>query len=254
MTDAPRLLAVAGHDPTGGAGVDADLATARAFGVEAEAVVTAHTDQDGRRVHAVVPRPVEAWLAEARASVERAAPTVLKSGLLPGADAVRALARLAAECAGPLVVDPVLAASGGEEFLDAAGVATLLEELLPVGPLLTPNLPEAARLTGRSLEELVRSPAERVAAATELLGLGARAVVLKGGHADEDPARDLLLSAGEPPRWLEHRRVPGGGLHGSGCRHAAALAAGLALGRPLERAAREAGEHVRRLIAGDAGR
>lgn len=247
----PRVLIVAGHDSSGGAGVDADREAAERFDVDATCVVTAWTRQEGGRVHAVDARAPDEWLAEAHAGLapSRAGPAALKAGLLPGADHVRAFARLIDEArradeALPVVVDPVLAATGGAGFLDEEGVAALLAEIVPRGVVLTPNVPEAARLVGRTPDELAQSLSARVAAAVALLERGARAVVLKGGHGDEDPVRDLVLERGGEPRWGGHARVPGGSLHGSGCRYATALAAGLARGVALGAAAERAGRWV----------
>jgi hydroxymethylpyrimidine/phosphomethylpyrimidine kinase len=234
------LLVLAGRDPTGGAGVDADRESAAELGVDALLVVTADTDQDGLRVRAVLPRDPAEWSREARAAARAAPPQAVKTGLLPGAAHVRAAADLADELAVPLVVDPVLSASAGEIFQDQEGVEALLEALVPRAAVLTPNVPETARLTGLDEAELAGVPGARVVAARALLARGARAVIVKGGHGEEDPVRDLLLAAGQEPCWLAHRRVAGASLHGSGCRYAAAVAAGLALGRPLERAARDA--------------
>ena len=246
-----RILVVAGHDPSGGAGVGADRAAAAHFGVEAECVVTAWTDQDGARVRAIEPRPIEDWLEEARYAL--ASPIgALKSGLLPSAAAVRALATLLDEVAHaravPAVVDPVLAASGGESFLDETGIEALLAELPPRGVILTPNLPEAARLTGLELEHLQARLEARESAARALLERGCRAVVLKGGHADDSPVRDLVLERGGEPVWLEHARIPGARLHGSGCRFASAIAAQLARSVPLDESARAAGVWLAELL------
>ncbi len=246
-----RILVVAGHDPSGGAGVDADRAAATHFGVEAECVVTAWTDQDGTRVRSLEPRPVADWLEEARYAL--AAPIgALKSGLLPSAAAVRALATLIDELTSarsvPVVVDPVLAASGAEVFLDEGGIEALLAELVPRGVILTPNLPEAARLTGLELARLQADGDARTTAARSLLERGCRAVVLKGGHATDAPVRDLLLERDRDPVWLEHARLPGARLHGSGCRFASALAANLALGHPLPAAAASASSYLARLL------
>jgi hydroxymethylpyrimidine/phosphomethylpyrimidine kinase len=267
----PRVLVVGGHDPSG-AGVDADLAALRGLAVEARAVVTAWTDQDERGVRAVGARACGEWLAEAR---EAARPRVgaLKLGLLPGAEHVAAAAALVLELrerdggALPVVVDPVIAASSGGRFLDAAAVAALARGLLAAGVVATPNLAEAAELArfagaagpggaaalggAARLDEarLAADRGARVEAAERLLGLGARAVVLKGGHGLEDPALDLVLAAGEPPLWLAHRRIPGAKVRGSGCRFASRLAAGLALGSSLAVAAAEAGAHVAQVLA-----
>ena len=271
MSAAPRsarVLVVAGHDPSyragdGGAGVDADREAIEALGAEASCVVTARTRQESGAVHAIGARDPGAWLIEARAELARpdAAPLgALKSGLLPGADHVRALARLLDQWPPelPVVVDPVIAASGGEPFLDDEGVAALLAELVPRGVLLTPNLPELARLAAADGERLERDPAARLAAARRLLELGPRprhadsaraGVVVKAGHGREDPALDLVLVAGVEPEWLAHPRHVGRGLHGSGCRFASALAAGLALGATPVEAARVAGRFVAARIA-----
>lgn len=248
-----RVLAVGGHDPTRGAGVEADRAAIERFGAEAECVVTAWTDQDGERVRALGAVDPREWLEEARYALA-ARIGALKSGLLPGAVAVRTLATLideiAAQRAVPVVVDPVLAASGGEVFLDDAGIAALLADLLRRGAILTPNLPEAARLSGLDVERLQTSGDARVEAARALLERGARAVVLKGGHAADSTVRDLVLERGGEPAWLERPRLPGARLHGSGCRFASAVAAQLARGTPLEPAARAAGDYVAELLRG----
>jgi hydroxymethylpyrimidine/phosphomethylpyrimidine kinase len=243
------VLVVAGRDPTGGAGVDADREALSAFGCEAATVLTALTDQDGERFYALGARDPRAWLAEARAELHDA-PAALKTGLLPGAAHVAAAARLAGELAPgtPVVVDPVLAASGGEVLLDDAGILVLLAELVPCGVVLTPNVPEAARLTDLDPERLAAEPELRLAAARRLCAAGARAVVLKGGHDAVDPVRDLVLERDGEPVWLLHPRVRGMRLHGSGCRFASALAAGLAAGVPLPEAAGRAGEWVARLV------
>ncbi|NOT31728.1 MAG: hydroxymethylpyrimidine/phosphomethylpyrimidine kinase [Planctomycetes bacterium] len=252
-----RILVVAGHDPSyrggwrGGAGVDADREAAAHFGVEAECVVSAWTDQDGERVRSVEPRATTDWLEEARYAL--ALPIgALKSGLLPSAAAVRALAGLIDEItrarAVPVVVDPVLSASGGEVLLDDEGIEALLAELLPRDVILTPNVPEAARLAGLELERLAFHRAERVRAAEILLERGARAVVLKGGHSGDVPVADLVLQRGAAPVWLEHRRLFGARLHGSGCRFGTALAAQLANGIALERAVSAAGAWLVELL------
>ena len=250
-----RLLVVAGKDPTGGAGVDADCEAAEAFGAEARCVVSADTDQDGVRVKAVRPRDPQVWTVEAYKEltlVER--PRALKSGLLPGAAHVRAFAALVGVARVrdpelPAVVDPLLAASGGEVFLDDEGRRALLDELLPLGVVLTPNLGEAARLSETDPLAIACDPEARREVARILLERGARAVLLKGGHGTEDPVQDLCWERGENPRWHEHARIPGRGMHGSGCRYATAVAALLARGYPVHLAFREAGEWLARRIA-----
>ena len=133
---------------------------------------------------------------------------------------------------------------GGERFLDEAGVACLREVLLPTGPILTPNLGEAAELCGMEKKLLQTDFDSRIEAAERLLEMGAVAVLLKGGHGTEDPVRDLVLERGSEPLWRTHERVRGASMRGSGCRYGSAVAALLALGQPLSEAARRAGEEL----------
>jgi hydroxymethylpyrimidine/phosphomethylpyrimidine kinase len=251
-----RVLVVAGHDPSYrlayGAGVDADREACAQLDVVAACVVSSETEQDGVRVRAVRPREEGLWLAEARA-LARDPVQALKSGLLARARAVEALAEIVDELrakhpALPVVVDPVLAASGGERFLDDEGLQVLREVLLARSVIVTPNLPEAARLTGRTPEALESDRRTRLIAARDLLALGASAVVLKGGHAPDALAADLVLTREGDPLWLERPRIHDARVHGSGCRFASALAAGLALGRPVAEAARAAGDYLVRML------
>jgi len=248
VTD-PWLLVIAGHDPSGGAGVLADQEAARASEFDVRTVVTAHTEQSEASVRSVGARPATLWLNDARALL-REAPAAIKFGLLPGADHVRAAAELVRAAGGiPVVVDPVIESSSGFTFLDDEALAALRSELLTAPLILTPNLPEAARLTGRP--ELAGLE-QREAAAQELFAAGLAGLVLKGGHGMENPVRDLVLAAGgacAAPLWLEHPRLPGPGIRGSGCRHATTLACALARGLPLPEAANLAAEHVARRIA-----
>jgi hydroxymethylpyrimidine kinase/phosphomethylpyrimidine kinase len=250
----PWVLVVAGHDPTGGAGVDADREAIAARGLLARTVISARTQQDGRRVHAIGARNADSWLAEARAELERAPhpPAALKFGMLPDASAVRAAAQLvqlvrSRAAQAWVVLDPVLRSSGGDVL--CADAAALARELLPLGLVWTPNLPEAAELCGLAESELARELGQRVRAARHLCAAGARAVVLKGGHGAEDPLQELLLERGGEPVWLARPRQRGAKLHGSGCRFASALAAELASGASLEPAAARAGAWLSSLLA-----
>jgi len=242
----PRLLVVAGHDPSG-AGIDADRGALAGLPLDARFVVSAWTEQNASGVQALGARGARTWLAEACAELPVAA---LKFGLLPGREDVRAaaeLVRAARERAhGSLwvVVDPVLASSSAGRFLDAEGAREYLRSLLPAGVILTPNLDELAELANADRGALARDLAAREAAARTLLELGAAAIVAKGGHGDEDPACDLVLAREADPVWLQHARIRGGKVRGSGCRFATRLAARLALGTSLVEAVSEASEHV----------
>ncbi len=249
----PRVLVIAGHDPSG-AGLDADRDALSGQRVEFVGVETARTDQDDRGVRSIGARDPAVWGAEAEERA-RAGVAALKFGLLPGRAHVERAARLVARlrrAAGagiPIVLDPVIAASSGARFLDADGVEALRGELLGLDLVVTPNLPEAAELARVPVASLDHDLAARLELARLLLGLGARAVVLKGGHGGEDPVRDLVLAAGAGPVWLSHPRTSGGKLRGSGCRFASRMAGSLARGRPLAEAAQEAGEYVAARIA-----
>ena len=252
MNSPVRVLIVGGHDPSG-AGIDADLAALRGLEVEGRTVVTARTDQDASRVRSIGARDPRVWKSEAL-ELARGGVGAIKFGLLPGSDHVRAARDLVREVLGivgvevPVVVDPVISASSGGRFLDAAAVEALQRELVGEGVILTPNLAEAAELTGTAIEDLARSLEARRAAANALLAAGASAVIVKAGHGIEDPARDLIATREGRTAWISRPRIPGGSIRGSGCRFATRLAAGLALGEPLEAAAEEAGRSVAREI------
>lgn len=251
----PRVLAIGGHDPSGGAGVDADREAIFANGCAAEVVVTAHTDQDDSMVRSIGARSPADWSTEAARILETAARVgtpiaAIKFGLLPGLDHIHAAAEIVRQFRAhtpflPVVVDPVIESSSGCRFLDPAACDALLRELLPLAPILTPNLPEAARLTGHDPELLAHDAPTRLEAARGLLAHGAAAVLLKGGHGPEnEPVTDLLLTPAAAPVPIEQERVSGPGIRGSGCRHASALASSLAHGTPLPQAAHHAAHHV----------
>lgn len=245
-----RLLVVAGRDPSGGAGVDADRDALDSLDLEVSYVVTAETDQDDGEVRSAGAVSPDVWLAEARGVLPASA---IKFGLLPGVEAVRAAADLVA-CAGgaPVVLDPVIESSSGFTFLDPVAVDELRGALVPAGVIVTPNLPELARLTGVSLDHLVADLDARADAASELVEAGAAAVVVKGGHGPEDPAVDLLVRSGDRPLRVEHERIRGARLRGTGCRFASALAGHLALGGTLERGIGVAGSLVLDRLGGGA--
>jgi hydroxymethylpyrimidine/phosphomethylpyrimidine kinase len=167
--------------------------------------------------------------------------------MLGNAAVIRAVARArAAHLPGPLVVDPVAVATTGAVLLDEDGIPALREDLLPVADLVTPNLAEAAALTG------VAAISDRdgmLAAAETILGWGPGAVLVKGGHLPGAGAPDLLLTGTDGPRWLEGPRLPGRHTHGTGCVLSAAITARLARGETIAAAAAAAKDYVARAIA-----
>lgn len=231
-------LTIAGSDPTGGAGLQADLQVFRAFGVHGAGVVTALTVQDTAKVHRVLPVFPSAVLDQIRVLARDLAPDAVKLGMLATDDVARnvalgleELARASADRA-RVVIDPVLAAGDGSPLLERRAIPTLVA-LFPRAALVTPNVPEAESLTGRDAS--TREGAEAAARAL-VEELGAPAALLKGGHREGD-ADDLLAlreGAGVVLRWLPGERIAGGRVHGTGCALAAAIAAGLARGEALE--------------------
>ena len=245
-----NVLVVAGRDSSGGAGVDADLDAARLCGASLRVVVTAETVQGAGGLIEFGARAPEDWVAEAEAQIEKGV-SAIKFGLLPGAEHVEAAAKLISRVRAlrpglAVVVDPVLGPTHGGRFLEGAGVRALLEDLLRTGCVLTPNLEEAAELTGRRIEELSRDLGARIEAAEELLARGAQGVVIKGGHS-EGPLLDLVCQEGAEPHWLRLERVPGA-LRGTRCRHATLVACALGGGKRLAQAASEAGAYIGSLM------
>ncbi|MDZ4774313.1 MAG: bifunctional hydroxymethylpyrimidine kinase/phosphomethylpyrimidine kinase [Planctomycetota bacterium] len=249
-----RVLVVAGHDPSG-AGVDADRAACSDLDVTVEIVVTARTDQSASSVRSIGAVDPERWFDEALAHANEPIDAI-KFGLLPGARHVECATRLVTAVRARfgerlhVVVDPVLAASSGSRFLDATAVEALRGELFGAGVIATPNLDEAAELSSLPRQRLIDALSARAEAAEILLGLGLAAAIVKGGHGREDPVVDLLAVAGEPVLLIAHPRRSGAKVRGSGCRFASHLAARLALGDPLEVAARHAAAHVEALLTG----
>ena len=245
---APQLLVVAGHDPSG-AGLEADRQALAGINMGVRFVVTANTLQDEHGLRELGARGAGTWIPEARKELPVCA---IKFGLLPGRADLQAAAYLVREARARAkmgvkfwaVVDPVLSCSNGGRFLDRSDAQEYLRSLVPAQVVLTPNLDELAELASADLEKLVRDPAARVAAARMLLDLGAAAVIVKGGHGAEDPARDFVLEPGKREFWIQHPRIQGGKIRGSGCRFATRLAARLVQGDTLLRAAKDASEHV----------
>lgn len=234
----PKALTIAGSDSGGGAGVQADLKTFAAFGVYGCCVITAVTAQNTQGVSAIetvspamVRKQLESVLSDIR-------PEAMKTGMLANADIIQAVASsLRAAPRIPLVLDPVMRSKSGDALLSPDAVAALKELLIPLADLVTPNVPEAEALTGTGLS----SDEDFEAAARQLHAMGARAVLLKGGHRPRVPAdRDTapgevidLLYDGQEFHPIRGRWVNTPHTHGTGCTLASAIAAGLAQGLEL---------------------
>lgn len=233
MKAPPCVLTIAGSDSGAGAGVQADARTIHALGGYACTALTAVTAQNTLGITAWRPVPAALLAAQLAAVLDDLPVRAIKTGLLPGAVAVRTVAAaLLTHPQIPLVIDPVLGSTTGTRFLSPAGLGVLRRELFPRATLVTPNWPEAAALTGLT----VRTFAEVETAAHALLGTGCQAVLLKGGHAHGKLCRDYLVTAGGSARWLEGPRLNTRNVHGTGCVLSAAIAAFLASGSGLEAA------------------
>jgi hydroxymethylpyrimidine/phosphomethylpyrimidine kinase len=229
----PVALTIAGSDSGGGAGIQADLKTFAALGVHGASAVTAVTAQNTTGVSDYVELPVAIVRAQIDDVVTDLEPAAAKTGMLSSAEIIQEVAgAVAAHGLEALVVDPVMVAKGGHRLLRDDAVGALRSRLLPLAAVATPNLPEAEVLLGRE----IRSRAEMEQAARDLLALGCRAVVVKGGHAEETERADDVFCDGRGLRWLAGERVPTRNTHGSGCAFSAAIAAGLARGLAMEEA------------------
>jgi hydroxymethylpyrimidine/phosphomethylpyrimidine kinase len=225
-----RLLVIAGSDSSGGAGIQADIKTAQAFGVYAQTAITAVTVQNTLGVTGAHIVPLDVVRGQIIACLSDIGADAIKTGMLGSADMVEMVAQTLAEHAPgiPLVVDPVMVAKGGSKLLDDAAVGALKKRLLPLASVITPNLPEAEVLTGiyPASEHRIRN------AAMVFKMLGVESVLFKGGHGEGETARDVLWSGGEfvpfevPRQDTRHT-------HGTGCTLATAIACGLAQGRTL---------------------
>jgi len=242
----PVALTIAGSDPSGGAGIQADLKTFHQFGVYGEAVITLLTVQNTRRVSRVEIMDPSLVREQIEAVLEDIPPGAIKTGALGDAQVIGVVA--AFSFAAPLVVDPVMISKHGTPLMTAEAAESLRTELLPHAALVTPNIPEAEALTGLKVTTL--EEARRAAAA--IIGMGAQAVLIKGGHFT-DSATDLLLAADGEERVYPAARIDTPHTHGTGCTYSAAIAAELAKGTSLADAVARAKTFITAAIATNPG-
>jgi hydroxymethylpyrimidine/phosphomethylpyrimidine kinase len=235
----PRVLIIAGSDSGGGAGIQADLKTVTALGAFGMTAITALTAQNTTGVHAVLEIEPDFVGRQIEVCAEDIGCDAVKIGMLANAGIVEAVANVLRRLRlGPIVLDPVLRASSGAPLLAPEGVAALVNRLLPLAEVVTPNLAEAALLAGQAVD----SPEPMRAAARRIHALGPAHVVVKGGHLPHEPA-DLLFDGRE---FFEFSgpRFPSRHTHGTGCIFASAVAAGLASGRTVRESVRLAKDFV----------
>jgi hydroxymethylpyrimidine/phosphomethylpyrimidine kinase len=227
----PVALTIAGSDSSGGAGIQADLKTFTVLGVYGASVLTALTAQNTHGVTGILPVPPAFVTQEIDAVAADLNIAAVKTGMLNDRATVLAVAEgVRRHRLHPLVVDPVMVASSGDMLLQPDAVEAVRRELLPLADIVTPNLPEAARLLDRSVAADVAGMA---AQAQALLELGPKAVLLKGGHGEGSEAVDILVVRGRAPVRLALPRIDTANTHGTGCTLSAAITAGLAQGESL---------------------
>lgn len=228
-----KALTIAGSDSGGGAGIQADLKTFQELGVFGMSAITALTAQNTLGVHGVYPQSLEAIEAQIDAVLSDIGADAVKTGMLFSAEIIRLVSRKLKEYeVKNIVVDPVMIAKGGAALLQDEAVKALIEELLPLATVITPNLPEAAKILG--CEEM-KTVSEMKEAAINLHKLGPTYVIVKGGHLENDQAIDLLYD-GKEFFAFEKERIATKHTHGTGCTFAAALTAELAKGSSIHQA------------------
>lgn len=238
-----RLLVIAGSDSSSGAGLQADLKTAQAFGVYAQTAVTAVTVQDTKGVKSVNPVAASLVRDQIVAALKDIGADAIKIGMLGNGEIASAVADALEDSSVPLVLDTVLLSSSGAPLLDEAGIAVLKSRLMRRAALVTPNLPESEALTGvyPQSEHRLRN------AAMVFKLLGANQVLFKGGHGEGPVVRDVLWSGGEFIPF-EAPRQKTAHTHGTGCTLATAIACGLAQGMALIDAVARAHAYVQEAI------
>ena len=248
MAKPPRLLVIAGSDSSGGAGIQADIKTACAFGVYAMTAITAVTAQDTAGIHASQAIPAALVREQIICCLQDIGADAIKIGMLASAETASVVADILEGAGLPAVLDPVLASSSGTPLLDRNGIAVLRERLFPLAALLTPNLPELAALADMT----VATRTDVIAAAQILRQRAAKAVLAKGGHDDGAIVEDILISE-EGIETIAFPRLQTRHTHGTGCTLATAIACGLAAGLSLPMAVRRGRQFLQAAIAAAPG-
>lgn len=230
----PIVLTIAGSDSGGGAGIQADIKAISASGGYACSVITAITSQNTQGVTAILPIPVEHVASQLDTVFQDLNIVAVKVGMLADADIIRVVANKITQYQPHfVVVDPVMVATSGDMLLHDSAIDTLKKELLPLADLITPNLPEAAALTGFALPDNEEQIGEMI---VPLRQLGAKAILLKGGHFEQDESSNDVLIEGEAIDVLRCKRVATKNTHGTGCTLSSAIASYLAQGNRLHKA------------------
>ncbi len=242
------VTTIAGSDSGGGAGIQADLKTFQELKVFGTSVITALTAQNTLGVSDVLPVEVSFVEKQLRALIDDFSISAVKTGMLFSSEIIQSIANIMAEVDIPLIVDPVMIAKGGESLLQQEAINAMKNDLLPLATIVTPNIPEAETLTGRSIKTL----ADIKETAQILLQLGVQCVIIKGGHlADKDYAIDYVFFQDGRSFSMQSTRISTKNTHGTGCTFSAALTAFLGSGLPIKEAIVEAKKFIQLAITYD---
>lgn len=245
-TITPIALTIAGSDSGGGAGIQADLKTFSALGVFGCSAIASLTAQNTQGVQGVLPIPPAFVQQQIQSVLSDIRVGAIKTGMLATADIIAAVAdSLRAYPAIPLVLDPVMVATSGDRLLAEDAIQTLIETLMPLATIITPNLHEAAVLLNTTVATNLEQMEQQ---GTQILALGARAVLMKGGHTDGDKATDLFITS-TGMEAFSAPRLATKNTHGTGCTLASAIAAGLAKNLSLNDAVKAAKEYLHHALA-----
>ena len=235
----PRVLIIAGSDSSGGAGIQADIKTCAAFGVYASTAITAVTAQNTTGVQQVEAMPAGLVRAQIRSVMSDIGADVIKIGMLASAEIIDVVAQEIDDTDAFVILDPVMVATSGDSLLEDKAASALIDKLIPLADLITPNVPEAAFLTGLDITDVD----DLTKAGDALLKRGVYAALMKGGHLEGKSVIDVLVSE-EGANIMSGPRIHTRHTHGTGCTLASAVAANMALGQPLDEAVMIAREFV----------
>jgi len=246
-SDTPIVLTIAGSDSGGGAGIQADIKAMSATGSFACSVITAITSQNTQGVSAIFPIPLDHVSSQLDAVFSDLNVAAVKVGMLADSSIIKVVADKVKQFQPKhLVIDPVMVATSGDLLLEQSAISTLKEELIPLADIITPNLPEGAALTGKPVPE---SEADMQDMVEELRALGAKAVLLKGGHLEQDENSNDLMILPTSTTLISAKRFPTKNTHGTGCTLSSAIASYLAQGNDLTQAVELGKRYISEAIA-----
>lgn len=241
-------LTIAGSDPCGGAGIQADMKTMSALGVYACSAITALTVQDTKGVYDVLPVDSSTVWRQIKVVLNDLRPAAIKIGMLNDSPTASAVADALADYEGDIVLDPVMVSTSGKRLLDDDALQVVRKRLTPLCTVITPNIPEAEVLSGIK----INGPEECEAAAREIMKLGCKAVLIKGGHAGTDYKKDFLAASDGTRQWFSMPTVNTRNTHGTGCTLSSAICSYLAMGHGLTESVALAKRFVHEALAAGA--